>query len=274
MESARNKSEKRFYYFIVDMRLGLCFCIYFLILAGWALAAPGGLTPVDYYIQKGDEQSAARQYAEAVKTYGQAVDAWTSDMGFKKRALANFKRGLARALAGDLKPALEDLNVAVELDPKNPEMLVARGVVQFRRRATDKALKDAGRALTLDRRLVAANVLRACALDRSKNPRGAARAATAALKVAPQNVEALIARGIALLHSGALGKAMVDLDRAVELAPKNARAYYWRAATYKKRKMKDSRKLDEGYVKRLRPDLEEQVKKRGSPYLYPLPFGD
>lgn len=229
---------------------------------------------VDYYIRQGDEQAEARQYPAAVQLYGQAIDAWAAQDGFKKRALANFKRARAYALSGSYKQALDDLKISAELDPKNPDAFLLRATIHFRRKASSKAAADAQQALKLRKGLVEAMVVEAAAKDRLKDYKGAVAAATAALKREPQNSSALIVRGAARYHAGDAKRAIADLDHALELDPKNPRGYYWRALAFRKRGMKGSAKIDQDNLTKLRPDFGEQIKKLGAPFLYPLPFAD
>ena len=101
-------------------------------------------------------------------------------------AKALFNRGATWGQKRDTDKALADYTAAIKADPKASFAFLGRGVLlAARKRAYDRAIEDFDKVLVLE----------------------------------PDNVNALIARGDAFSTLGEAGRAMIDLNRAVALAP-------------------------------------------------------
>ena len=110
----------------------------------------------------------------------------------QKNGAATFlDRALAYAQKGEVDPALEDLDKALELSPDNPVALTARGILYNKKGQYDSAIKNLDKAIQLD----------------------------------PNNSLAFECRGDAYVRKGQYDHAIEDLDRAVRLDPDNAVAF-------------------------------------------------
>jgi tetratricopeptide (TPR) repeat protein len=135
-----------------------------------------------------------------------------------KGATAHFWRGTAYVRKSDMDKAIADWEQAVKLDPNYADAYHNLGVAYERQDKKDKAVK---------------NYILA-----GKNYEFRSQAAVDdyrfALKLASDNVEALVELGAQFDGAGGndvtLDEAQKSLNHAIELDPKNAMAYNWRAA--------------------------------------------
>ncbi len=104
-----------------------------------------------------------------------------------------FHRGIAKYTIGDHKGALDDLNRAIDMNPRNAEAYCLRGFIKSRScvKGEKQAIEDFNRAIEID----------------------------------PVYAEAYCNRGDAKVFHGDYKKAIEDLTRAVELDPEYGEAY-------------------------------------------------
>ena len=130
-------------------------------------------------------------YARALADYARAL------VLAPNLAAAYWRRGKAKLLyARDLKAALDDLDVALRIDPSQPEFLVTRSSILAWLGRPDPALADLDSALQLD----------------------------------PGCLHALTNRGLAYSDRGDWARALVDFDAALRLSPDDFGLHGFRAA--------------------------------------------
>jgi tetratricopeptide (TPR) repeat protein len=162
-----------------------------------------------------------------------AVNAFTGCI-LKRSTHALAYQGRAFALNGLRRhdDALEDLNKALALDPKNARAWASRGYTYSQLRQYEKELSDSSRAIELDPMLVAAWNTRGSAHSSLRQHDKAIADYTRAIELAPKLALLWSNRGSAYNDIHQYEKALADCARATDLDPKSAIAWNNRGISY------------------------------------------
>ena len=169
-----------------------------------------------------------------------------------KEAAAYANSGIAKLKRHDFDGAIADFNRALQLDPKLAKVYESRGLAKREKHDLDSAIADFNRALQLDPQYAHAYYSRGNA-KREKHEliasggvgvfspddkvtakekaalQGAIADFNRALQLDPKNAKAYGNRGIAKMEQGDCDAAIADFDHDLTLDPKNAPAYEDRA---------------------------------------------
>ncbi len=198
-----------------------------------ALALGTGLTLIGVaaLAQEGAEQSAilgdCRQDASAQTR----LSACTIAIGGGKAkgtelAFAYLQRGLARAEAGELKPAIKDFDQAIKLAPKATDALYDRGVAYTQLGNWQAAQADFDRLLKIAPSDADALYMRAWVHSQRGDDEAAIGDLDAILGLHPDDLPALFDRGGLLLRAGRPMDATLDFTRVLALDSKAAAAAF------------------------------------------------
>jgi tetratricopeptide (TPR) repeat protein len=179
-----------------------------------------GLGYLDTQSPQGDRNLAALdfeagRYAEAAEAYEKLVEQDPRD--------ANLRASLAGALGalGRLDESLAQINMAIEMDPINPEAFHNRGVLYERKGDVEAAVKEYETALRYNPQYDPSRQ----ALVRLRGSEGDQQPLTAAQKLAA----ALAERAHQATLRGDYETAVQELDQAQRVAPDFARVYQYRS---------------------------------------------
>ncbi|MCI0343656.1 MAG: tetratricopeptide repeat-containing serine/threonine-protein kinase [Planctomycetales bacterium] len=171
-----------------------------------------------------ESRDPAGDRAAALREYGTALEegiplAWVRN-----------NRGCLRDNLGDPRGALEDFEVAMRLQPGNPEHYYNRS--QARQRLGDAvgAESDLDRALQLGPGSVDALTNRGHLREERGDLEGALSDYEAALRLGPEKPQALNGRGIVREARGDVEGALRDYEEAIRVAPGDAISYSNRGA--------------------------------------------
>jgi tetratricopeptide (TPR) repeat protein len=234
------------------------------------------------YMKAGEHELALADFDAAIRDQPEFAHAYVlrSQMllalGREAEALASLDRALAlepvaigyrnradvRVGSGDVAGALRDLDIAIELDPNDPENYLARARLRegagqldaaeadydaavrlepsartlglrsfflFSQGRLDEVLRDVTGALVFDPDNAALYQVRGRAEYRRDRLREAEADLTRAIELDPENAERRDWRGVVRMATDDLDGAMEDFDRAIELDPTSARAFFHRA---------------------------------------------
>ena len=151
-----------------------------------------------------------------------------------KDALAYNNRGVAYADLGQYQRAIEDFNQAIRLDPKDALAYSNRGAAYCLLGNIKQAIKDFDRAIELNPLYAHAYCGRGVAYDELGNGKQAIKDYGSAIELDPQDAKAYYSRGLAYGDLGNMKQAIKDFDKAIELNPLYAHAYYNRGVAYDK----------------------------------------
>jgi tetratricopeptide (TPR) repeat protein len=206
----------------------------------------GQTTAVDSYNrglikkQKGDLEGAIADFSRAIELdpkYSQAYSArgsaklWKND---PEMAKVNYQR-YAKSKEGDLDGAIADFNRAVELDSKNVNAYLGRGIARRQKGDLEGAIADNDRAIELDPKNDSAYNNRANIRAFKGDLDGALSDYNRAVEIDPKNACAHNNRGHFKMNRRDLDGAIADFNRAIELDVKYALAYCYRGKAKSKK---------------------------------------
>ncbi len=157
----------------------------------------------------------SKDYAEFKDFYKKCMEQESQSILFKNLTIADFNkaielnsknaeayinRGIAYNKIGNYNQAIVDYDKAIELDPKNAEAYNNRGTSYTKLGQHQQALEDYSKAIELN----------------------------------PKNAITYRGRGLVYYNLGNYKQAIADFDKAIELNPKFAEAYYGRGLIYGK----------------------------------------
>jgi tetratricopeptide (TPR) repeat protein len=127
--------------------------ITFALIAGMAAAAPAGISPVfaDYIGDQIDGCASPltpESRAAIIEACGKLLQ--MGELSVTIQSPAFVARGNAYAFIADYPKALADFAIAIDIDPRNPAPLAARGVTLMKEKKFADALSDFNSALELD----------------------------------------------------------------------------------------------------------------------------
>jgi len=134
-------------------------------------------------------------------------------------------RGYYLAQTGDLRGALEDLNRAIKIWPRNDLSYMVRGYVHGELGDIDRSIDDTNKAIKLNPKLTQAYVNRSGDWITKGEPAKALADAEKALRLEPKNLLALNNRGLALFQMSRYKEAVAAYDAALKVEPNLALAY-------------------------------------------------
>ncbi|WP_406694562.1 tetratricopeptide repeat protein [Singulisphaera sp. Ch08] len=140
-----------------------------------------------------------------------------------------YDRGRAYHEARQLKLALQDFSQAIELDGREPEFWVSRGIINELLGHVGFARDDFNHAIRLDPGNARAYNARGWFFKSNHKYKSAIRDYSRAIKIDPSNPYHRCSRGLIFASLGELGKALNDLNKAIRLEPDEPLFYYERA---------------------------------------------
>lgn len=138
-------------------------------------------------------------------------------------------RSTARHHQRDYQAALEDANVAIQLNPNNAQYYNSRGVTLHEMRWLEEALKDKNKAVQLAPNNARYYNSRSMTLHEMKRFGRALEDANQAIQLDPDNAQYYDSRSATLRELKRLEEALEDETKAVQLEPQNALFYRHRA---------------------------------------------
>jgi Tfp pilus assembly protein PilF len=180
-------------------------------------------------IGKGGSQPGAARFNEANAaldrgSFEQAIAGYGEAIGEKSVfPEAYFNRGLVYSASGDYELAIADFDQALQLNSGLIRAYVGRGLAYYALDETDEAIADFDQAIERTPASVSECWERA-AKDDDQNLLNFCTVSSTEIDLP----EVYADRGLAYLAKGDTGRAVVDLDKAIELQPALALAYYAR----------------------------------------------
>ena len=124
---------------------------------------------------------------------------------------------------------MTDYAEAIRLDPKNTELISARGAIWLKAGQFDMAIADFGEAIRINPKDVNALLSRSLCYQFKNEIDSALTDAEEAVRLYPKNALGFGRRGWLNVLKGNYAKALSDLDEAIRLDPKYADALAYRA---------------------------------------------
>lgn len=176
---------------------------------------------------RGDAYMSKRDYDRAIQDYDQAISRVTSYDG------AYFQRALAKRYKGDFDGALADANKVVELKPNSADGFAVRGYAKAGKREYDAATADYDRAIALSPKYVWALHQRASTKLLKKDIGGVIADYTSLAAIDPSKAQNWFDLAFyKAFYDGRFEESLPDFNRAIELDPKLAAAFWERGLVF------------------------------------------
>lgn len=149
------------------------------------------ITYKPYYLNLGTVLYKTKQYDESIETYNLAVTVDEGDTILPKNYLGYYLRSFPLVGKADYKAALNDLNKAIYLEPKDGILFYQRGIVFQKTFQYNSALSDFTKALLLDEKIHMAHFFKAQCLMELGNFKEAIVETKTFLKLSPNHRDAV-----------------------------------------------------------------------------------
>jgi tetratricopeptide (TPR) repeat protein len=156
----------------------------------------------------------------------EALSALRDQLDRKNRSSASLQRALDSYDRGDLQMAIEELEEAVEEQPRYADLHCRLGALLIEAGKVERALEELKAALEIHPRYVEARLQSGIAWLRLGDPEKAVEHLEVAYDQAPDYPDVLLFLGLALLRDGALSRASALLTETVERLPRFAGGHY------------------------------------------------
>ena len=140
--------------------------------------------------------------------------------------------GCAYDRTGDFSRAIEQLDKAIEINPRYGDAYNNRGIVYSKIGKYRQAIMDYDRAIAIDSGSARNFGNRGFAYNALGNYKEAIKDYGRVIEIEPETTKAYIGRGIACISSGNRAQAIEDFQKAIEIDPKYADAYFNLASAY------------------------------------------
>jgi tetratricopeptide (TPR) repeat protein len=178
-------------------------------------------------------------------------------LGARNRAIALGNRAAALKVLGRYDEAIEDLTLAIELDPRSPQYRCQRGDLRVRKKEFAEAIADYSEALKRAPDYAWAYHGRGQAYLAQGNGEGAVADFDKALRAKPGELNLLVLRGRSHLLQNSYEAAAADFAKALA-SPKLKQRWPKERATVLS--LRAFSLLKQGKAKEASPDAEEAVK--------------
>lgn len=186
------------------------------------------LNAKDWFI-RGLDAANQQEYYEAVTYFSKAIKLSSTD---DARANSYYNRGTANARLGDYNRAIQDFNMAIELNPQYAEAYNNRGSAKAELEQYTEAIQDYNQAIKLNSQDAKIYHNRGTAKFRSGDYNRAIKDYDEAIKLNPKFAEAYSNRGLSKYNLQQYTEAIKDYDKAIELDSENVSAYFNKSCAY------------------------------------------
>ena len=172
---------------------------------------------INHLREKADQLITVRKWNELIQVTTELIDI---EKERHNKAIAYCVRGGAYSCKGEYERALEDLNVAIKLNPKDAYAYYGRGIAYNDKQDYDCSITDFSRVIELNPEYVAeAYYARGIAYTKKKGYDCAIDDFNEVVKLNPEHVNAYYARGIAYVMKPDFGNAFKKFNTVAEKYP-------------------------------------------------------
>jgi len=207
--------------------------------------------------QQGKSHFEQKKWNEAEQSFREAIK--------RDEGNANYHAWLARTLSAMEKDtlALEEVNVALKLNPQCAMAYFVCGRVHGEKKEWDKAIQNYTYAIEFDSQLVIAYINRGNVFSNKKEWDKAIQDFTRAIELDPKNAYAYNNRSWVFYNKKEWDNAIQDYTRAIELDPKDADAYNNRGYAFTQKQESDKAIQDYTRAIELNPQFALAYYNRG-----------
>ncbi len=156
----------------------------------------------------------------------------------EQRAAAALQKGLAFGNQGKYEKAIVYLNKSIEIDPKMSLTYYVRGYTYFEKKEYENAIRDFTEAFRISPTYTNSLIMRGICYSEKQEYEEAEKDFTLAIET-HESTEAYNERGLIYIKTGKYDKAVSDFNKSIEINPRLAFPYQWRAVSYFNKKEYD-----------------------------------
>ncbi len=183
------------------------------------------------YLHRSRSYREQEKYEEAISDLNKSLELYTEfgdlerDPDLPTNSDIYWERGILKDSKGAWEEAIEDFELALQLNPNNPYILNSLGVAKMHQGDYEGAIKCYSKALDIKPKDALAYRNRGIAKSNSEDNQGAISDFTKAIGLDPDDSRAYESRGDTKMDLDDYQGAIDDYDKAIELDPKEALAY-------------------------------------------------
>ena len=200
--------------------------------------------------EKGDYQSAIRDYQRALQSCPDSPDAY-------------YQIGAAQYGAGNKQAAIENFNQVIRINPRNADAYVFRGIVRSKQGDKQGAIADYNEAIRLNPNYAIAYHNRGKVRLDQGDKQGAIADFNEAIRLNPNLFQPYVGRGNVRSQQGDKQGAIADFNEAIRLNPNSADGYLGRGNVRLKQGDKQGAIADYNEAIRLNPNYADAYDNRG-----------
>ncbi|MBI5210589.1 MAG: tetratricopeptide repeat protein [Elusimicrobia bacterium] len=171
--------------------------------------------------------------SKQVECYSKALESWLPADGVGNKAVAYRNLGLAYDQLGDHQSAIRNLDMALELSPKDSTAFLFRGIAHYNSGEYVKALQSLDRAVELNSRGARAYLVRGAIYAEKQGAYDKAiEDLSTASEIVPDEPAVFVNRCLVFIYKGDYSKAIEDCSKAILLNPTKTGGYLNRANAF------------------------------------------
>lgn len=203
--------------------LQLCIAVFFIFIANQQLSSQ---VKKENKLLIGRIELSNKNYQQAIESFNLASA--NDPLNFEPY----YYRAIAKVELGDIVGAANDINKAIELEPRSVDLYILRGSINDRQLNYEKAFEDYTKALSIDSRNADVYLSRAITYSNLQEYANAIKDCELALRYKSRKELVYVIRGMSELGLKNYHEAISDFNLVIENSPNNSSNYVRRATAF------------------------------------------
>lgn len=203
--------------------LQLCIAVFFIFAANQQLSSQ---VKKENKLLIGRIELSNKNYQQAIESFN--IASANDPLNFEPY----YYRAIAKVELGDIVGAANDINKAIELEPRSVDLYILRGSINDRQLNYEKAFEDYTKALSIDSRNADVYLSRAITYSNLQEYANAIKDCELALRYKSRKELVYVIRGMSELGLKNYHEAISDFNLVIENSPNNSSNYVRRATAF------------------------------------------
>lgn len=203
--------------------LQLCIAVFFIFIANQKVSSQ---VKKENKLLIGRIELSNKNYQQAIESFN--IASANDPLNFEPY----YYRAIAKVELGDIVGAANDINKAIELEPRSVDLYILRGSINDRQLNYEKAFEDYTKALSIDSRNADVYLSRAITYSNLQEYANAIKDCELALRYKSRKELVYVIRGMSELGLKNYHEAISDFNLVIENSPNNSSNYVRRATAY------------------------------------------
>lgn len=203
--------------------LQLCIAVFFIFIANQKVSSQ---VKKENKLLIGRIELSNKNYQQAIESFN--IASANDPLNFEPY----YYRAIAKVELGDIVGAANDINKAIELEPRSVDLYILRGSINDRQLNYEKAFEDYTKALSIDSRNADVYLSRAITYSNLQEYANAIKDCELALRYKSRKELVYVIRGMSELGLKNYHEAISDFNLVIENSPNNSSNYVRRATAF------------------------------------------